>query len=501
MKKIAFNWFIIFLIPFVDVIVYAQPENFEKNEINYSLPTFETIAYYDSASLDSLIATQISQNHIPGLASCIVKNNQIIWNRCYGYANIEKSLMVNDSTSFLLASVTKTFTGTAVMQLWEQGLFGLDDNVNNYLPTDVSVINPYYSGNPITFRMLLTHTSSIKYNYNNSYYPLITWGDDSPISLDSFVVNYFTPGGVYYNTSNYNNWAPGAIFEYSNEAITLLGYLTGIIYDTSIFQYCEDHIFNPLRMNHTAWFLSDLDTNNLAMPYVYQNGTYYPIGYFSHPGYPSSLLKSSSSDLARYLMAYINKGELNGVRILNSSTVSLMNTEQYPQIAPSQGLIWKLEYKAGLRVWYHGGNQYGTGAYICYSPFKKFGVIILFNRQRSLVNLDVIYDALYQYGLYYHPDAIKTNQKQISESFILSQNYPNPFNPTTTIEFSLPNAEFVNLTIYNVLGEEVATLVSEKLTAGKYKYQWDASTFASGVYLYRLEAGAFMQAQKMVLMR
>ena len=86
-------------------------------------------------------------------------------------------------------------------------------------------------------------------------------------------------------------------------------------------------------------------------------------------------------------------------------------------------------------------------------------------------------------------------------SFVLYQNYPNPFNPTTTIAFTLSHTEFVNLRIYNILGEEVATLVSEKLTAGSYTYDWDASELASGVYLYRIQAGDYVEVKKMVLMK
>jgi hypothetical protein len=89
----------------------------------------------------------------------------------------------------------------------------------------------------------------------------------------------------------------------------------------------------------------------------------------------------------------------------------------------------------------------------------------------------------------------------ILSMYWLYQNYPNPFNPITTIEFSLPNAEFVTLKIYNILGGEVATLVSERLTVGKYNYDWDASGLASGVYLYRIQAGDYFDVKKMVLMR
>jgi hypothetical protein len=90
---------------------------------------------------------------------------------------------------------------------------------------------------------------------------------------------------------------------------------------------------------------------------------------------------------------------------------------------------------------------------------------------------------------------------KVPTSYMLSQNYPNPFNPTTDIEFSIPKSEFVTLKVCNTLGEEVSTLVSEKLAAGKYKYGWDASSLASGVYLYRIQAGDYMEAKRMVLMK
>lgn len=99
-------------------------------------------------------------------------------------------------------------------------------------------------------------------------------------------------------------------------------------------------------------------------------------------------------------------------------------------------------------------------------------------------------------------DIEKKNVEKLPQNFTLAQNYPNPFNPTTTIEFSLPHAEFVTLKIYNLLGEAVATLVSDRLTAGTYKYEWSpAGGMASGIYFYRMQAGEFVQARKMVLIK
>jgi len=91
---------------------------------------------------------------------------------------------------------------------------------------------------------------------------------------------------------------------------------------------------------------------------------------------------------------------------------------------------------------------------------------------------------------------------KLPQKFALHQNYPNPFNPATTIEFSIPKTEFVALKIYNLLGQGVTTLVSEKLKAGTYQYTWDARSLAGGVYLYRLTTNSgFSQSKKLVLLK
>jgi photosystem II stability/assembly factor-like uncharacterized protein len=85
--------------------------------------------------------------------------------------------------------------------------------------------------------------------------------------------------------------------------------------------------------------------------------------------------------------------------------------------------------------------------------------------------------------------------------FALSQNYPNPFNPTTTIEFSLSQPDFVLLKVFDLLGKEIAVLVSQALPAGKYGTQWNANNVASGIYFYRLQAGLFVETKKLILLR
>jgi hypothetical protein len=93
------------------------------------------------------------------------------------------------------------------------------------------------------------------------------------------------------------------------------------------------------------------------------------------------------------------------------------------------------------------------------------------------------------------------DQDKIPSEFGLCQNFPNPFNPTTTIRFSLPKEEYTMLKVYNILGEEVKTLVSENLAAGVYNIPFDASDLASGIYIYRIKAGNFVKTSKMQLLK
>jgi flagellar hook assembly protein FlgD len=89
----------------------------------------------------------------------------------------------------------------------------------------------------------------------------------------------------------------------------------------------------------------------------------------------------------------------------------------------------------------------------------------------------------------------------IPREFNISQNYPNPFNPRTTIRLDVPQASNVNITVFNILGREVATIVNEELKPGEYEVQWDATDVASGTYFYKVTAGNFVQTRKMVLLK
>ena len=354
----------------------------------------------DSATLDSFINWAMGYYHIPGAATWTCKNGQVIWQRCYGYARLHDadSIPVADTTLFMLASISKTLVATAAMQLWERGAFNLDDSINGYLPFPVR--NQNHPDSAITFRMLMTHMSSIVDNWP-VLLSLYVWGGDSPIPLGSFLQDYLVPGGAYYDpAANFGSWSPGNGWEYSSAAVALLGYLVEAIED-SFPIHCRDSIFNPLSMYETSWFLAGLDTNNIAIPYQWIGSYYQPYQHYGYPDYPDGQLRTSSLQLARHLVGFMQYGMIDTVRILDSTTVALMRTNQY-QISPSiiMGLIWYCWNTGGRWIWMHDGMDYGARTEASFCPDENSAVIVLTNGE-SDNGRDAIRNALFNYAEQY----------------------------------------------------------------------------------------------------
>jgi CubicO group peptidase (beta-lactamase class C family) len=128
-------------------------------------------ARLDSAALDSILTKAMTDYHIAGLAACVVKDGRVAWREPFGHADVAAQIPVTNETIFMLASISKTFVATALLQLYEDGLLDLDADINGYLP--FTVVHPYHPGVAITARMLMAHVSSIRYNAD-VWLPLIT---------------------------------------------------------------------------------------------------------------------------------------------------------------------------------------------------------------------------------------------------------------------------------------------------------------------------------------
>jgi CubicO group peptidase (beta-lactamase class C family) len=460
------------------------------------------ISGFSTGNPDSSIVSTMETYHVPGVSACAVHNGNMVWSGNYGYANIADSVEMTDSTLFLLASISKTFVGVALMQLWEDSLFGLDDSINSYLPWEVH--NPYYPDSVITFRMLMTHTSGIADNWD-VLTPLITWGVDSPIPLGEFLMNYLTPGGSYYVAgSNFTNHVPGTYYQYCNVGAALGGYLVERINPDSLSleDYCQQHIFAPLGMNNTSWFLANLNAEDIAIPYRWNVWGYYsPYQHYGHPFYPCGFLRTSSSQLARHMTAFMQHGQIEGTRILDSTTVELMTTVQFPEVSPGFGLLWMTgSIGGGQSIWGHSGSYYGYRTQMWYCPENDIGVIVLTNGE-SDAGSEIVWYEVFDYVTQTLAAAEPQGTPSTPEQFALLQNYPNPFNPTTTIAFEQPKAGHISLGVFDLLGREVAVLKDGLVEAGTHRVTFDGSRLASGIYFARLDAGNFSQTKKLMLLK
>ncbi|MFN2426718.1 MAG: serine hydrolase domain-containing protein [Candidatus Binatia bacterium] len=334
--------------------------------------------------LDLLVEGQMESASIAGVGAALVSQGEVVWSKGYGLRSVSPSRPALADTPFMLASVSKTVTATAVMQLVEDGVLGLDDDIDGIL--EFSVDNPRVPGDEvITVRHLLTHTSGLADDetvwggYPGEPGSLYTLGD-SPIELGTFLEGYYVPGGAWYDANrNFTPNPPGASYLYSNVATALLGHLVESATGTPLDDWCDANIFAPLAMTNTGWHLADFSTSAVAMPYESFGGNFYEYGQYGYPDYPNGQLRSSAADLARYLAAYINGGALDAVRILEQSSVDAMLTVQFPAVDPGQGLSWYRETIAGHDVIGHGGSDYGAYTDMFFDPASGDGVIVLVN--------------------------------------------------------------------------------------------------------------------------
>jgi len=341
-----------------------------------------TINDVSSAGLDAYIQAKMKVAHVPGLAAGVVHDGEVVWAKGFGWADIARRRPVTPDTGFMLASISKTFIATAVMQQVEAGNLSLSADVGAYLPFPVR--NPRHPDDPITLYQLLTHTSSVR-DHDPVWDDLYTYGHDSAMSLDSFLEGYLTPGGILWNARDYSRFAPGRKYDYSNVGADLAAYVveaaTGVPFD----QYCATHVFAPLGMNTTSYKLEGLDRGALAMPYRYVSGSgkYRAYGHYSYPDYPCGQARTSVSQLGRFLASYTSGGTYHGVRLLKPATVAEILRPQIGALYPGQGLIWYREKVGGPKVLGHQGGDSGVCTFMFFDQKTGDGAIVLTNSDVS----------------------------------------------------------------------------------------------------------------------
>lgn len=313
-----------------------------------------------------------------GLAVCVVKNDKIIYTQSMGMKNLETKEPLLPTDLFRIASISKSFTATAVLQLVEKKIISLDDDVSKL--AGFTIRNPNYPDKVITLRLLLSHRSSL--NDSQGYFNLDVL---DPSTNPSF-------------QKCYNTYAPGEGYQYCNLnfnlAGTILERLTGKRFDS----YIKEKILTPLGIEG-GYNVDSLDQAKFATLYEYaaKDGVFTPsVGAYasraaelttyqlgrSTPLFsPTGGMKISATGLATYMIMHSKHGKYKGGRLLKRKSSMLMQTPLSIDGIDHYGLaLWKTDRLVpGVTLTGHTGSAYGLNSALFFNPKKNFGIVVLCN--------------------------------------------------------------------------------------------------------------------------
>jgi CubicO group peptidase (beta-lactamase class C family) len=334
---------------------------------------------------DDIIRAHVKKlGPLAGLAVGIVHHGELVYTYNSGFADIKHDTPVTSDTVFRIMSISKTFTAVALMQLWEQGKFQLDDPVNQHLKA-IRVEHPDLNAPPITIRHLLTHTSGIgelrKVEPRWLLRPELIVMED--LSVRDF--DQVQPLHTYYAGKLSAEIYPGVKWCYCNHAFGVLGQLVADLSGQSFEQYVIEHIFQPLGMTQSDLFWSDLVRDRLATGYLFEKNGFRTvedkIGYQHVVTAGASNIYSSVNDMLHYVAALMNGGANQTGRILQPETLAMMFEPHFqldPRL-PGQGLAFFLRDLGGHRTVGHGGGWPGFISRMLVAPDDGLALLVFTN--------------------------------------------------------------------------------------------------------------------------
>lgn len=293
-------------------------------------------------AFEAQLLADMADLHATSLAFSVLNGTEVFYSKGFGEQN-------GTDIAYHLNSASKMITGTAILQLYEQGLIGLGDDMNDYMPYELR--NPYYPNTTITIKHLLSHQSSLMGTIEGfeNYWPSLNNGT---CTFPSIIYEFFHENGTYYSEDNWENWEPGTGMAYSDVAIDILTLIVENVTSTTFDTYVTDNILSPLGMTNTKFRADDYSSEKLAIGYDWNitTETNDIMPYFNNSGNPGGGgYFSAVEDMSKYMLVHLNQGESNGINILNATTVELMHTE----IGTNKfALTWRVRQTLGSKDGY-----------------------------------------------------------------------------------------------------------------------------------------------------
>ena len=316
---------------------------------------------------DNFFKKNMNSYHIPGAVLVVVKDGRVILSKGYGYADLKNQVPVSpERTVFRVASISKLFTSTALLQLKDQNKLGFHEDINKYLK-DINIENKYAT--PVTIHHLLTHTA----------------GFDEKI----FIGNWYkySENIPFYENAKANIppliREPGLVTQYSNFGMQLAGCLVQDVSGEPFNNYMERHVLRPLKMNNSSFRLTKDIINNMAQGYYYDGRytSYRLHRFYGIPALPAAGLNATGLDMANFIIANLQRGQLGNTRILSEESVKEMHSQQFSNHPKLPGICYGFmeDFSFGQRLLEHGGWEPGFASELVLIPEENSGYFIAVN--------------------------------------------------------------------------------------------------------------------------
>lgn len=343
----------------------------------------------------NLVERTMREHGVPGLAVGIVRGGRVIYAHGFGVSSTATARPVTARSVFHIASVTKTFTAAAAMQLVERGRLRLDAPVTDYLPYFTMRDERYRQ---ITIGHLLRHRSGI---------PFV---EENPFELRPVYDARAIERHVRELSRLELSFAPGTRFEYSNYGYDLLGDVVAKVSGMSFEDYVQRNILTPLRMSRSTLLVRQVPAGRMSTPYFSDEQgriASSPIFPYTRAFTPSSNLYTDVDDMNRWMLANLQMGTLHGRRILRTDSyatlwqlpVAVRSEQQFP-LGGQMGAGWFRWNYHGRQLVGHGGADLGFNTYILLAPEAGIGIVVMGNLYPARVNYSPT-------GTYYTADVAK----------------------------------------------------------------------------------------------
>ena len=326
--------------------------------------------------LDAYVLEEMELGGLPGLAAVLVVGGEVVWEGHYGFADIDSGRAVDAHSLFPVASISKIFTAFPLLIAAERGELDLDAPIDQLA---FPLTHPDAPEAAITTRMLLTHTSG----YRDDFLKLgqTIYDGDPPIDLETFARGYTQPSGEWYGANNFGR-PPGTDYDYCNAGFAIAAHVAEAVWDEDFRSLTQRLAFEPLGFEGTGWLLSDVDADQLALPYSYNSGrdTQTELSNQTGAHYPAGGFRASTSDLVRFVQMFLADGvTADGTRVLSSETIAAMSTPQVPGLSGRQALVLYEQTYNGRTYLGHSGSTFGGSARLLMRPSEDSALIVLTN--------------------------------------------------------------------------------------------------------------------------